>query len=96
MRTEIDLNESEIDLNNCEHFLKANWDRFYREWSSKLFTIFILEDEFYCIKDKIKIAWGYLSCSPQVSNISRKASSTTKAVMSLYVPPRGAIARDLV
>ena len=27
MRTEIDLNESENDLNECEHFLKANWDR---------------------------------------------------------------------
>ena len=27
MRTEIGLNESEIDLNECEHFLKANWDR---------------------------------------------------------------------
>ena len=27
MRTEIDLNESEIDLNECEHFLKANLDR---------------------------------------------------------------------
>ena len=27
MRTEIDLNESEIDLNKCEHFLKANWDQ---------------------------------------------------------------------
>ena len=24
MRTEIDLNESEIDLNECKHFLKAN------------------------------------------------------------------------
>ena len=24
MRTELDLNESEIDLNECEHFLKAN------------------------------------------------------------------------
>ena len=24
MRTEIDLNESKIDLNECEHFLKAN------------------------------------------------------------------------
>ena len=23
-----DLNESEIDLNECEHFLKANLDRF--------------------------------------------------------------------
>ena len=28
MRTKIDLNESEIDLNECEHFLKANLDRF--------------------------------------------------------------------
>ena len=27
MRTEIDLNESEIDLNECEHFLKANLDQ---------------------------------------------------------------------
>ena len=36
MQTEIDVNESdidlnqkwsEIDLNECEHFLKANWDR---------------------------------------------------------------------
>ena len=27
MRTEIDLNESEIDLNECEHFLKVNLDR---------------------------------------------------------------------
>ena len=26
MRTEVDLNESEIDLNVCEHFLKANLD----------------------------------------------------------------------
>ena len=24
MRTEIDLNKSAIDLNECEHFLKAN------------------------------------------------------------------------
>ena len=23
MRTEVDLNESEIDLNECEHFLKS-------------------------------------------------------------------------
>ena len=27
MRTEIDLNESGIDLDECEHFLKANVDR---------------------------------------------------------------------
>ena len=47
MRTEIDLNESEIDLNECEHFLKvteidlnecehflkANWDRSKRVWT---------------------------------------------------------------
>ena len=26
--TEIDLNESEINLNECEHFLKANLERF--------------------------------------------------------------------
>ena len=27
MRTKIDLNDSEIDLNECEHFLKAKLDR---------------------------------------------------------------------
>ena len=27
MRTEINLNESELDLNECEHFLKVNLDR---------------------------------------------------------------------
>ena len=27
MRTEIDLNESEVDLNEGEHFLKVNLDR---------------------------------------------------------------------
>ena len=27
MRTEIDQNESEIDLNECEHFLEANSDQ---------------------------------------------------------------------
>ena len=26
MQTELDLDESEIDLNECEHFLKANLD----------------------------------------------------------------------
>ena len=27
MRTEIDLNESEIDLNECEHFFTSSMDR---------------------------------------------------------------------
>ena len=27
MRTAMDLNESEIDLNECEHFLRANLDQ---------------------------------------------------------------------
>ena len=30
MRTEIDLNDFEINLNECEHFLKANQ---YLDWS---------------------------------------------------------------
>ena len=28
MRISIDLNKSEIDLNECEHFLKVNLDRY--------------------------------------------------------------------
>ena len=34
MRIGIDLNESEIDLNECEHFSQtANWDRSKRVWT---------------------------------------------------------------
>ena len=39
--SEIDLNEfehfrskwTEVDLNKCEHFLKVNWDRSKRVWT---------------------------------------------------------------
>ena len=41
MRTEVDLNESEIHQNECEHFLKA---KLYRSemWmdTEKVFTLF--------------------------------------------------------
>ena len=33
MRTVIDLNESEIDLNECEHVSKTNQDRYASRWS---------------------------------------------------------------
>ena len=32
MRTAMDLNESGIDLNECEHFLKANFARSQTSW----------------------------------------------------------------
>ena len=35
MPTEINLNESEIDLSECEHFLKANLDRSEIDLSQK-------------------------------------------------------------
>ena len=33
--SDIDLNKkwSEIDLNECDHFLKAKWDRLKRVWT---------------------------------------------------------------
>ena len=46
MWTENDLNESEIDLNECEHFLKANldWDEFkLGRWLLKVLNEFSVQ-----------------------------------------------------